>query len=85
MSPRRRSPEKDPLHPREVTEDMLPEVDSEWVDTYVPTHTITVLAVSAYGKLFGSDVWLIHAQENFGFKRTFYLMAHGFLSRFEKM
>lgn len=72
------------MDPREVTEELLPRVDSLWQDSYTFSERVSkVVKVTDAGyQIKGASVWYIEAEEQFGFNRHFHMLAHGFLTRY---
>lgn len=71
-----------PMRAEDVTEDMLPKTDSIWQDTYaLSTREVKVLGATETGTKV--PMWYVRCEEQYGFNRTFHILAHGFLSRFE--
>lgn len=87
----RRGPYGDVYEPDEITEDMLPQVDEVWWDTYAADfrgtmRSITVEAVKErHGSMRGGlQVWEVRCRENSGSGRMFTMHAEGFLSRYKR-
>jgi hypothetical protein len=74
------------LEPSDVTEALLPPAGSVWQDTYAYTERrAIVLSTHRAGLLQGEQVWTVDAMEDHGWRRTFRMYAHGFLSRYKRV